>query len=67
MPMPDLLEEQEEQEVQEICNTRKFDDILYYLVKWTGWPAEYNSQEPTKHLIGALKRVQEFEHTKKQK
>ena len=67
MPMPDLLEEQEEQEVQEICNTKKFNGALHYLVKWTGWPSEYDSWEPAKHLIGASKRVQEFKRTKKQK
>ena len=36
-------------------------------MKWTGWPSEYNSWEPAEHLAGASKRVQEFEHTKKQK
>jgi hypothetical protein len=38
--MPDLLEEQEGWDAQEIRDARKFDGALHYLVKWTGWPSE---------------------------
>jgi hypothetical protein len=41
LPMPDLLEEQEGWDVQEIRDARKFDGALHYLVKWTGWPSEF--------------------------
>jgi hypothetical protein len=34
--MPDLIEEKEEWEVQEIYDAQKFNRALYYLVKWTG-------------------------------
>jgi hypothetical protein len=63
--LPDLIEEQEEWEVQEIHNAQKFNRALHYLVKWTGWPSEYDSWEPAKHLAKASRRVREFE--KKQK
>jgi hypothetical protein len=33
LPMPDFLEEEEEWEVQEICDAQTFDRALYYLVK----------------------------------
>jgi hypothetical protein len=36
LPMPDLIEEKEEWEVQEIHDAWNFDRALYYLVKWTG-------------------------------
>jgi hypothetical protein len=42
-PMPDLIKEKEEWEVQEIHDAQKFDRALHYLVKWTGWPSEYDS------------------------
>jgi hypothetical protein len=35
--------DQEEWEVQEIRDAREFDGALHYLVKWTGWPSEYDS------------------------
>jgi hypothetical protein len=41
-PLPDLIEEQEEWEVQEIHDAQKFNGALYYLVKWIGWPSEYD-------------------------
>ena len=65
--MPDLLEEQEEWEMQEICNAQKFNKALHYLMKWTGWPLKYDSQEPAEHLAKAPKKIQEFKHVKKQK
>jgi hypothetical protein len=66
-PLPDLLEEQEEWEVQEIHDAWEFDGVLHYLVKWTGWPSEYDSWEPTEHMIGAPKKIQEFKRARKWK
>jgi hypothetical protein len=63
--MPDLIDEQDEWEVQEICDAQKFDSILYYLMKWTGWLSEYDSWEPTEYLAKAPKKIQEFEQRKK--
>lgn len=60
--MPDLVDEQEEWEVQEIR-----DGVLDYLVKWTGWPSEYDSWEPAEHLTGAPTKIKEFECAKKRK
>jgi hypothetical protein len=65
-PLPDLIEEQEEWEVQEICNAQKFNRALHYLIKWTGWPSEYDSWEPAKHLAKASRRVHKFEKKQKQ-
>jgi hypothetical protein len=65
--MPNLIKEKEEWEVQEIHDAQKFDRALYYLVKWTGWPSEYNSWEPAEHMVGAPKKIKEFEQSKKRK
>jgi hypothetical protein len=67
LPMPDFLDKEEEWEVQEIRNAQTFDGALYYLMKWTGWPSEYNSWEPAEHLAMAPKKIQEFKHARKRK
>ena len=65
--MPELLDEQDQWEVQEIHNAQTFNGALHYLVKQTGWPSEYDSWEPAKYLVKAPKKIQEFKCTKKQK
>ena len=35
------------------------------LVKWAGWPSEYNSYEPASHLTNAPKLVADFEQRHK--
>ena len=67
LPMPELLDEQDQWEVQEIHDAQTFNGALHYLVKWTGWLSEYDSWEPTKHLAKAPKKIQEFKRAKKQK
>ena len=63
--MPELLDEQDQWEVQEICDAQTFDGALHYLMKWTGWPSEYDSWEPAEHLAKAPKKIQEFKYAKK--
>jgi hypothetical protein len=53
--------------MQEIHDAQTFDRALHYLMKWTGWPSEYNSWEPTEHLAKAPKKIQEFKRARKQK
>jgi hypothetical protein len=67
MPMPDLEDDNNEWEVQEVRDVRTLDGELHYLVKWTGWPSEYDSWEPAEHLASAPKKIQEFERSKKRK
>jgi hypothetical protein len=66
LPMPDLATE-EEWEIQEIRDSKRFGGALYYLVKWTCWPSEYDSWEPAEHLANAPKKVTEFEKTRKRR
>jgi transposase InsO family protein len=61
LPMPDLAAEDNEWEVQEIRDSKRFDGILHYLVKWTGWPCEYDSWEPAENLENAPDKIWEFE------
>ena len=42
LPMPPLKEDQEEWEVEEVVDKACIRKEIHYLVKWTGWPSEYN-------------------------
>ena len=53
MPLPDLEDEQEVWQVEDIETHKDTARGRRYLVKWTGWPAEYNTWEPEKHLEDA--------------
>jgi hypothetical protein len=61
LPMPDLEEDEDEWEVQEVRDAKKIDGIQHYLVKWAGWPSEYDSWEPAHHLKNAPRKIREFE------
>jgi len=67
MTMPDLENPQDEWEVEEVLDKRRIKDTIHYLVKWAGWPSEYNSYEPAAHLAKALQAVAAFEHKLKHK
>ena len=43
MPMMELNKNPAKYEVEEIIGKKKAKGQLYYLVKWLGWPTEYNS------------------------
>ncbi len=61
MPMPDLEDDEGEWEVEEVKDTARLDGKRHYLVKWLGWPAEYNTWEPEEHLRNARSMVTSFE------
>jgi len=67
LPMPDLEDDDNEWEVQEIRDAKNFDGVLHYLVKWQGWPSEYDSWEPAIHLANAPQKIKEFERVTKRK
>jgi hypothetical protein len=41
MPMPDL-EDEEDWEIKEVKDKAIIKGTIHYLVKWEGWPTEYN-------------------------
>jgi len=67
MAMPDLEDPQDEWEVEEVLDKRRIKDTIHYLVKWAGWPSEYNSYEPADHLANAPQAVASFERKQKLK
>src|SRR5947207_599613 len=67
MKMPDLEDPQDEWEVEEVRDKQWIKGVIHYLVKWAGWPSEYNSYEPASHLTNAPKAVANFERKLKRK
>ena len=43
-----------------MLDKRKVEGTLHYLVKWTGWPSEYNSYEPASYLENAPDAIRAF-------
>jgi len=66
LPMPNLADD-EEWEVEEIRDRRRFGGETKYLVKWLGWPSEYNQWLSVEDLENAPDLVAKFErdHMKK--
>ena len=60
MKMPDLEDPQDEWEVEEVWDKQQIKGIIHYLVKWAGWPSEYNSYKPASHLTNAPKAIANF-------
>lgn len=63
--MPEL-EDDEEWEVEELKDEQVIDHETHFLVKWKGWPAEYN-QWVAKTDLHAPKLVAQFRKGAKQK
>ena len=60
-PPPDLVEDQEEYEVEQILDTRLFGrwKKRQYLIKWKGYAEAHNSWEPEEN-VNAPELVKEF-------
>ena len=67
MTMSDLEDPQDEWKVEEIRDKQRIKGVIHYLVKWAGWPSEYNSYEPASYLTNAPKLVADFERRHKRK
>ena len=65
--MPDLEDPQDKWEVEEVRDKRTIKDDVHYLVKWVGWPSEYNSYEPAAHLANAPDAIRAYERRLKRK
>ena len=59
--MPDLDEVDLEWEVEDIKAKETFKGIIYYLVKWAGWPAEYNQWVPEEDMTNCARLIERFE------
>jgi hypothetical protein len=66
LPMPDLEDDPEEYKVEEIRGKQIIKGKVHYLIKWTGWPSEYN-QWVQEDNINVPKLVQSFDKTRTRK
>jgi hypothetical protein len=64
--MPDL-EDDEEWEVEEVKDELQQKGKTSYLVKWKGWPTEYNLWVPEADMGNAQEAIQSFRKTRKAK
>ena len=53
--------------MEEVLDKRKIKDEIYYLVKWIGWPSEYNSYELVDYLTNTPKAMAVYEWKLKRK
>ena len=70
MPLPALEEDPGEWEVEAVKDKAKRKGEVYYLVKWAGWPVEYNQWVPAEDMENAREVIQDYEkklQKKKQK
>src|SRR5260370_17513363 len=49
-PHPDLIEGEQEWEVEQILDTRRYRSQLQFLIKWKGYSGANNSWEPEKNI-----------------
>ena len=61
MQAPELIDDEEHCEVEEIVDKVKNKEGVWYQVKWTGWGKEYNQWVPDKDLDGAREMVQAYD------
>jgi transposase InsO family protein len=64
LPLPELANGEPEWEVEEILDERIRKGNTQFLVKWVGFPSDYNQWLPKEDLENAPERVQTFQRNK---
>ena len=64
MQAPELIDDEELWEVEEIVDKVKNKQGVWFKVKWTGWGEVYNQWLPDKELDGARELVHDFEQSR---
>ena len=67
MPMPELEDDPDEYEVEEVRDKEVIRGQVRYLVKWTGWPSEYNQWVDEADMANAQSKIRSFEKAKSKK
>jgi hypothetical protein len=66
LPMPELADD-DEWEVEEVKDEKFIDGDRHFLIKWKGWPSEYNQWIPESDMANAKEMIKKYkkETTKK--
>jgi hypothetical protein len=64
MPLPDL-DDDGEFEVEEVKDKSVIKGQVHYLVKWEGWPTEYNQWIPEENMENTKGAIRQFEKRQK--
>ena len=67
LPLPELEDDPDEYELEEIRDKKMIRGQIHYLVKWTGWPSEYNQWVPEDDMANARDMVRSFEKSRRGK
>jgi nitrogen regulatory protein PII-like uncharacterized protein len=63
LPMPEL-EEEDEYEVEEVRDEKLIEGETHFLVKWKGWPSEYNQWVHHEDMENATEAIQSYSKRK---
>ena len=61
------LEDNDEQEIEEVKDKAIIKGTTHYLVKWEGWPTEYNQWISEEDIDNAQNAIRQYEKNKKRK
>ncbi len=64
---PELVDDDEIYELEEILQKKTSEGTIYYLVKWAGWPKEYNEWVAEEDMSGAPDLLRDFNKTCKRR
>ena len=67
IPMPKLEDEDEEYKVEEVRDKQIKAGYVRYLVKWLGWPSEYNQWVLEADMANAVGKIRSFKRSRKRK
>jgi transposase InsO family protein len=67
MPFPDLEDEDNQWELEEVRDKQTQQGEAYYLVKWKGWPSEYNQWVTEEDMANATAAIRKYEKAQAKK
>ena len=67
MQAPDLIDDDEQWEIEEILDRTEGKKNVWYKVKWLGWGPEYNQRLPEKESNRAPDLIENFEQARRKR
>lgn len=67
MPPPELINDEEEWEVEEVLGRKTRKGEIFYKVKWVGYPEDYNQWLPEENMGNSKALTRQYDEEKKRK